>query len=148
VNPASSSDSPAVAHLPAALRDELVAWSRAALPNEACGILAGPASAFEGGAATAFHGLRNAAASPFFYQIDPVEQLKVMLAIDDADEVVWGIFHSHVASAPRPSATDVRLAAYPDALYLLCSLRDPEAPEVRAWTILDGTITEVSLELT
>ena len=71
-----------------------------------------------------------------------------MLAIDDADEVVWGIFHSHVASAPRPSATDVRLAAYPDALYLLCSLRDPDAPEVRAWTILDGTITEVPLQLT
>jgi [CysO sulfur-carrier protein]-S-L-cysteine hydrolase len=145
VSPAAS---PAAAHLPATLRDELVAWSRAAMPNEACGILAGPRSAFDGGAATAFHGLRNAAASPFFYQIDPVEQLKVMLAIDDADEVVWGIFHSHVASQPRPSATDVRLAAYPDALYLLCSLRDPDAPEVRAWTILDGTITEVQLELT
>jgi len=140
--------SPAVARLPATIRDELVAWSQAATPNEACGILAGPHSAFAGGEATAFHGLRNAAASPYFYQIDPVEQLKVMLAIDDADEVVWGVFHSHVASAPRPSATDVRLAAYPDALYLLCSLRDPAAPEVRAWTILDGTITEVPLELT
>lgn len=139
---------PAAAHLPATLRDELVAWSRAAMPNEACGILAGSRTAFDGGAATAFHGLRNAAASPYFYQIDPVEQLKVMLAIDDADEVVWGIFHSHVASAPRPSATDVRLAAYPDALYLLCSLREPEAPEVRAWTILDGTITQVPLDFT
>ncbi|HTS14477.1 MAG TPA: M67 family metallopeptidase [Candidatus Sulfotelmatobacter sp.] len=144
----SAAESPASARLPAAIRDELVASSRAALPNEACGILAGPASAFDGGAATEFHGLRNAAASPFFYQIDAAEQLKVMLAIDDADAVVWGIFHSHVASAPRPSATDVRLAAYPDALYLLCSLRDPDAPEVRAWTILDGTITEVPLELT
>jgi [CysO sulfur-carrier protein]-S-L-cysteine hydrolase len=140
--------SPGVARLPAAMRDELVAWSRQALPNEACGILASEHPAFDGGAATAFHGLRNAAASPFFYQIDPLEQLKVMLAIDDADHVVWGIFHSHVASQPRPSATDVRLAAYPDALYLLCSLRDPDAPEVRAWTILDGTITEVPLELT
>jgi [CysO sulfur-carrier protein]-S-L-cysteine hydrolase len=144
----SSLASPGVARLPGAMRDELVAWSRQALPNEACGILAGEHSAFDGGAATAFHGLRNAAASPFFYQIDPLEQLKVMLAIDDADHVVWGIFHSHVASQPRPSATDVRLAAYPDALYLLCSLRDPDAPEVRAWTILDGTITEVPLELT
>jgi [CysO sulfur-carrier protein]-S-L-cysteine hydrolase len=140
--------SPAVARLPVAMRNELVAWSRVALPNEACGILAGERTAFDGGAATAFHGLRNAAASPFFYQIDPVEQLKVMLAIDDVDHVVWGIFHSHVASQPRPSATDVRLAAYPDALYLLCSLRDPDAPEVRAWTILDGVITEVPLELT
>ena len=45
-----------------------------------------------------------------------------MLAIDDADEVVWGIFHSHVASPPEPSMTDVGLAAYPDALYLIGSL--------------------------
>lgn len=143
-----SAAQPAVARLPAGILDALVTWSRAGLPNEACGILAGERSAFDGGAATAFHGLRNAAASPFFYQIDPLEQLHVMLALDDADQVVWGIFHSHVASAPRPSATDVRLAAYPEALYLLCSLRDTDAPEVRAWTILDDMVTEVPLELT
>jgi [CysO sulfur-carrier protein]-S-L-cysteine hydrolase len=142
-----SAAAPTVAHLAAAMRDELIAWSRAGLPNEACGIIAGERSAFENGAAIAFHGLRNAAASPFFYQIDPVEQLHVMLALDDADQVVWGIFHSHVASPPRPSSTDVRLAAYPEALYLLCSLREVDAPEVRAWTILDGVVTEVPLEL-
>jgi proteasome lid subunit RPN8/RPN11 len=139
---------PGAAQLPAVIRDELVAWSQAGLPNEACGILAGEHSAFQGGGATAFHGLRNAAASPFFYQIDPVEQLRVMVALDDADHVVWGIFHSHVASPPRPSPTDVRLAAYPDALYLLCSLRILDVPEVRAWAILDGVVTEVPLELT
>jgi [CysO sulfur-carrier protein]-S-L-cysteine hydrolase len=136
---------PASAALPAALRDQLVAWCRAGLPNEACGLLVGDRFAEDGGIPTRFIGLRNAAASPYRYLIDPDEQLGVMLAIDDADEVVWGIVHSHVASPPAPSATDVGLAAYPDAVYLICSLAtDP--PQVRAWTIRDGVVGEVVLE--
>ncbi len=67
-----------------------------------------------------------------------------MLAIDDADEAVWGIFHSHVASPAAPSATDVGLAFYPDSLYLICSLA-AEVPVVRAWWIVDGQPSEVSL---
>ena len=97
------------------------------------------------GQPTRFLGLRNAAASPYRYLIDPDEQLRVMLQIDDADEVVWGIVHSHVASPPEPSATDVGLAAYPDALYLICSLAGA-TPVVRAWSIRDGAVSEVVLE--
>ncbi|MGZ3587778.1 MAG: Mov34/MPN/PAD-1 family protein [Candidatus Limnocylindrales bacterium] len=137
---------PASARLPAGLREELVAWARAGVPNEACGILAGERSAYAGGLPLAFHPLANAAASPFFYRIDPAEQLRIMLALDDAGQEVWGIFHSHVRSAARPSPTDVRLAFYPDALYLLCSLQDPDLPDVRAWSICDGVVTEVRLE--
>ena len=50
-----------------------------------------------------------------------------MLDIDDADEMVWGIVHSHVMSPAVPSDTDVGLAAYPDALYLICSLANEAA---------------------
>jgi proteasome lid subunit RPN8/RPN11 len=89
--------------------------------------------------------MRNAAASPYRYLMDPDEQLRVLLEVDDNDEVVWGIVHSHVASAPAPSATDVGLAAYPDAVYLLASFAS-EPPEVRAWTIVDGAVNEVVLE--
>ncbi len=136
-----------VARLPATLRDEMVAWARAGLPNEACGILAGDRTAFEGGAAIAFHGLANAEASPYLYRIDPAWQLRVMLALDDAGREVWGIFHSHVRTEARPSPTDVAQAFYPDALYLLCSLADPAAPDLRAWSIRDGVVTEAALEL-
>ena len=135
------------AHLPRALRDELVAWARAGYPNEACGILAGTRAHDEGGAPLAFHGLTNAAASPYRYLIDPQEQLRLMLALDDADQVAWGIFHSHVRSPAEPSPTDIGLAFYPDALYLLCSLADMDAPVVRAWRIRDGAVTEVPLEI-
>ena len=59
---------------------------------------------------------------------------------------MWGIVHSHVASRAEPSATDVGLASYPDALYLICSLAEP-TPVVRAWTIVDGQVSEVVLEI-
>ena len=136
---------PPLARVPGALLAELVAWARAGLPNEACGILAAPAVAEDGGVPTRFLPMANAAASPYRYLIDPAEQLRVFLEVDDADEVVWGICHSHVASAPEPSMTDVGLAAYPDALYLICSLAS-EPPVVRAWSIRDGAVAEIVLE--
>jgi proteasome lid subunit RPN8/RPN11 len=136
---------PASAAMPRHIREELIDWLRGALPNEGCGLIVSDRYAEDGGVPARFVGLRNAAASPYRYLMDPGEQLRVMLEIDDADEVVWGIVHSHVASPPRPSATDVGLAAYPEALYVLCSFVG-EVPEVRAWTIVDGAVNEVVLE--
>jgi proteasome lid subunit RPN8/RPN11 len=134
----------ATATLPVAIQGEVVDWLRGALPNEGCGLLVADRTAAQGGVPTRFVGMRNAAASPYRYLMDPAEQLRVLLEIDDADEVVWAIVHSHVASAARPSATDVGLAAYPDALYLLCTFA-AEPPELRAWTIVGGAVDEVPL---
>ena len=120
-------------------------WLRGALPNEGCGLLVADRIADEGGVPSRFVGMRNAAASPFRYLMDPEEQLRVLLELDDHDEVVWGIVHSHVASPARPSATDVGLAAYPDALYVLCSFAT-EPPDLRAWSIVAGAVGEVALE--
>jgi proteasome lid subunit RPN8/RPN11 len=135
---------PSVA-IPRALLAQLTSWALEGRPNEACGLLSAPETPENGGVPTRFRGLTNAAASPYRYLIDPDEQLRVMLEIDDADEVVWGIVHSHVTSPAEPSSTDVGLAAYPDALYLICSLAtDP--PVVRAWSIRDGAVSEVVME--
>jgi [CysO sulfur-carrier protein]-S-L-cysteine hydrolase len=138
---------PASAALSPAIRDELIDWLRGALPNEGCGLLVSDRTPENGGVPSRFVGMRNAAASPYRYLMDSEELLRVMLEIDDADEVVWGIVHSHVASPPYPSPTDVGLAAYPDAVYLLVSFA-AEPPEVRAWTIVAGSVNEVVLERT
>ncbi len=127
------------------LLKEIVRWCLAGRPNEACGLLAGPMLAAEGGTPTRFLPLANAAASPYRYLIDPQEQLRAVLDIDDAGEEVWGIVHSHVASPAVPSDTDVGLAGWPDALYLICSLRS-DPPTIRAWSIRDGAVSEVTLE--
>ncbi|MFN8519216.1 MAG: M67 family metallopeptidase [Chloroflexota bacterium] len=134
------------ARIATALLDEVVTWCLAGRPNEACGLLAGPVLAGAGGSPTRFLPLANAAASPYRYLIDPQEQLRAVLDIEDAGEEVWGIVHSHVASPAVPSDTDVGLAGWPDALYLICSLAS-EPPAIRAWSIRDGVVAEVDVSV-
>ena len=135
----------ASAVLPAAVRADLLDALRAGVPNEACGILVALRYWNDGGAATRWIPLHNAAQSPYRYLIDPQEQLRVWMELDDADEVVWAIVHSHVASPARPSQTDVGLAFYPDSLYIVCSLTNMDEPDLRAWSIVDGAVSEVVL---
>jgi [CysO sulfur-carrier protein]-S-L-cysteine hydrolase len=131
----------------------LVAHARAEAPNEACGLIAGRAAAADGGLATGWLPARNRAASPLRYEIHPDDLVRAVLALDDAGEVIWAIVHSHVRSAARPSPTDVSLAFYPDALYVLVSLSPAEADpatgaeSVRAWRIVDGQVFEVALDV-
>jgi proteasome lid subunit RPN8/RPN11 len=144
---------PGHVRLPRALADAIVAQARAEYPNEACGVIAGSADPAAGGDALRYEACRNAAASPFRYSIHPDDAYRVLVAIDDAAEAVWGVVHSHVRSPAVPSPTDIGLAQFPDALYLLVSLADDQAdastgaPSLRAWRIVDGTIFEVGLEV-
>ena len=133
---------PRTAVLPAAIRDAIVAHARADYPNEACGLIIGERPAAVGGRALRFEATRNRAASPYRYEIEPDDLYRLTIATDDADEVFWGIVHSHVRSPAVPSPTDIGLAFYPDALYLLVSLADET---VRAWRIVDGAVHEVEL---
>jgi proteasome lid subunit RPN8/RPN11 len=133
------------ASISAELLQEVIDAARSGMPNEACGLLVSDRYVTDGGAPQRYQALRNAAESPYRFMIDPQEQLAVWMALEDADEVVWAIVHSHVASPAVPSATDVGLAFYPDSLYVIVSLADPAAPGVRAWTIVDGAVTEVFL---
>ena len=142
---------PATADLPAAIRDAIVAQVRAEYPNEACGLIVGDRPAADGGRALRYEPARNKAASPYRYEIEPEDLLRLTIATDDADEVFWGIVHSHTHTPAVPSPTDIGLAFYPDALYVLVSLSDDEAdptdgsPGIRAWRIVDGQIHEVAL---
>lgn len=121
-------------------------------PREACGIIVGSASPSDGGVVLRWEATRNALGSPTLYEIDAAQLLRISLAADDADEAIWGIVHSHVASKAEPSSTDVLVAGYPDALYLIVSLaRNHAAPDgepgIRGWWILDGEAHEVILEI-
>ncbi len=138
---------PASARIPAPIREEVVEWLRSAAPNEGCGVLVADRVAEDGGVPSRFVGMRNVAESPFRYLMDPMEQLELLEQIDENDEAVWGIVHSHVASPPYPSPTDIGLAAFPEAVYVLASFAS-EPPELRAWTIVDGAVNEVVLERT
>ena len=133
---------PRTAVLPASIREAIVAHARSGYPNEACGLIIGDRPAAAGGRALRFEATHNRAASPYRYEIDPDDLYRLTIATDDADEVFWGIVHSHVRSPAVPSPTDIGLAFYPDALYVLVSLADES---VRAWRIVDGAVHEVEL---
>lgn len=128
--------------LPAALRDEIVEHALAGRPNEACGLVGG-----KDGVATSFHPVRNADESPYRYTVHPDDLVRVWAELEDADDEIVSIYHSHTKSAPYPSRTDVELATWPDAAYLIVSLRSHPA-ELAAFRIAEGRIEEISLEIT
>ena len=137
---------------PRAMAAAIVAQARAEYPNESCGIVIGSGVAAEGGVAVRYAACRNEAASPYRYVIDSQEALRLSIEADDAGQEFWAIVHSHVRSPAVPSPTDLGLAFWPDALYILVSLADDEAgpdgePSLRAWRIRDGAPFEVALEL-
>ena len=123
------------------LLDELIAHARAEAPNECVGMIAS-----RDGEAVAVHRATNAAASPLRYEIEGREQYRIQTAIEDAGLDLGAIYHSHTRSAPEPSQTDINLAFYPDALYVIVGL-DGEEPDVRAWRIADGQVSETQLEV-
>jgi proteasome lid subunit RPN8/RPN11 len=87
----------------------------------------------------------NAAASPLRYEIDGAEQYRIQMAIDDADLELGAIYHSHTRTDPVPSQTDINLAFYPDAVYLIVGVADPAAPQLRGYAIRDGQVSEAEL---
>jgi proteasome lid subunit RPN8/RPN11 len=128
--------------LSASLRDAIVSHAVAGKPNEACGLIGG-----RGGVATSFHPVRNADESPYRYTVHPDDMLRVWAELDDADDEIVSIYHSHTTSAPYPSRTDVELATWPEAAYLIVSLRSDPA-ELAAFRIAEGRIEELLLEIT
>jgi proteasome lid subunit RPN8/RPN11 len=135
---------PSSVQLSADVVEAIVAHVRSEYPNEACGLIIGDRPAADGGSARRFESTRNKAASPYRYEIDPDDLLRLTIATDDADEVFWAIVHSHVRSPAYPSPTDVGLAFYPDALYVLVSLEAAE-PAIGAFRIVGGMIHPVEL---
>jgi proteasome lid subunit RPN8/RPN11 len=119
---------------------EIVEQGLREFPNECCGVIASA-----GGIPVKVFAMTNVDASPVTYRLDGLEQLHVFDEIDDHGWNLWAIYHSHTHSEAHPSETDVRLAFYPDAKYLLVGLADRDQPVMRAFSIVDGVVTEQEL---
>ena len=122
-----------------AIVDAIVAHARRDHPEEACGVVAGPA----GSDRPVRHiPMDNAERSMTFYRFDAMEQLRVWREMDDLDEEPVVIYHSHTATEAYPSRTDISFAGEPDAHYVLVSTREPDVEEIRSFRIVDGVVTE------
>src|SRR5580693_6026806 len=127
------------------LHDKIIAHARADHPDEACGVIAGPAGS---DTPVRFIQMENAERSPTFYRFDAKEQLKVWREMDDRDEEAVVIYHSHTATEAYPSRTDISYASEPQAHYVLVSTRDASQAEFRSYRILDGEVTEEPVDVT
>lgn len=117
--------------------ERMVAQAHAEAPNECCGVLLGHGDDVQ----EVFPG-RNVDESPRTYLMDPQDQLRAFRTMDERGWELVGIYHSHPLTEAYPSKTDVARALYPDARYVIVSLRAPARPEIRAFRILDGHISE------
>jgi [CysO sulfur-carrier protein]-S-L-cysteine hydrolase len=123
----------------AGLQAKILAHARSDHPDEACGIIAGPAGSDR---PERFISMLNAERSPTFYRFDSLEQLKVWREMDERGEEPVVIYHSHTATEAFPSRTDISYAMEPGAHYVLVSTRDPDLDEFRSFRIVDGDVTE------
>jgi [CysO sulfur-carrier protein]-S-L-cysteine hydrolase len=123
------------------LIDEMVAHAREDLPNECCGMVGG-----SDGRATRVIRVENSAASPLRFEMEPQGQYNALKEIEDGGGELLAIYHSHTKSAAYPSQTDVNQAVnWPDAIYVIVSLQDPDAPDVKAYWLKDLSIADAEL---
>jgi [CysO sulfur-carrier protein]-S-L-cysteine hydrolase len=127
-----------------ATRDAIVAHARRDHPDEACGIVAGPAGSDR---PVRFVPMLNAARSPTFYEFDSYDLLQLYKELDANDEEPVVIYHSHTATEAYPSRTDVSYASEPNAHYVLVSTRAPDQTDFRSFRIVDGQVTEEPVEV-
>jgi len=134
-----------VLKIPGEMVDAILAHARADHPDEACGIIAGPAGS---DTPERVIPMTNAERSPTFYRFDSLEQLKLYRDLDERDEEVVVVYHSHTATEAYPSRTDIAFAGEPQAHYVLVSTREPATHEFRSFRIIDGVVTEEDVHIT
>ena len=135
--------------LPRSICDRIVEHARADLPRECCGLIGGlPGDLDLSGPRVELFPLVNAAPGLDFYEIDANDLFRVTRELDADGRDIVAIYHSHPTGPARPSATDIELAFWPDAWYLICSLDDPMTPDLRGFRIVDGAVSEARIEPT
>jgi proteasome lid subunit RPN8/RPN11 len=126
--------------IPQALYDRMVTHARAEAPDECCGMIG-----TRGAVAVSLYEAENTAHTPLRYELSSRDQLRIQKALDAADLELGGIYHSHTRSAPYPSQTDINLAFYPGAVYIIIGLATGPEADVRAYRIVDGQVREEPL---
>jgi proteasome lid subunit RPN8/RPN11 len=129
--------------IPQAMLAQMIAEARIGYPLEVCGLIAGM-----GEVALGLRPMRNVDPTPQVrYALDPHEQLAAFAAFDAQGWDLLGIYHSHPAGPSHPSETDIAESYYPEAVYFILSLAQPERPDVSAWQIVGGRANSVAWQV-
>jgi proteasome lid subunit RPN8/RPN11 len=123
------------------LVDEVIEHARQDLPNECCGIVS-----TSNGAAVEVYRAKNTYDSPLRFEIDSRDLIRIYSAVESAGHELGSMYHSHTKSPAYPSQTDVNFAQdWPGLIWLIVSLADSDAPDLKAFRITGPDIEEVAL---
>lgn len=128
--------------IPQSFHDEMIAHALDDHSIECCGVLAGTDGRFK-----KLYRMTNVENSPYRFSWDSKELMKVWNEMEDNGWEHRAVYHSHTHTEAYPSSTDVRLAAWPEAYYIIVSLMDEAQPKVQAFRIVDGNISEEELQV-
>jgi [CysO sulfur-carrier protein]-S-L-cysteine hydrolase len=120
--------------IPPEVHAALVEHAQAESPNECCGLIA-----FRDAVAERYLPARNAAASPYRFELDADPE--AWFLEDEGYELA--VFHSHLSSPPRPSRTDIEnIGLWEGRPYVILTL---STGELAAWRIRDGRVEAAAL---
>lgn len=120
--------------------NEILEHAREGFPDEICGLAAG-----KNGTISRIYRTTNIDKSSISYMMEPSEQFKAFKDMRNEGLELMAIYHSHPTSQSYPSQTDVRLAFYPEVVYLIVSLQKVDSPTIKGFRIVDGKISEDEL---
>ena len=119
----------------------MIAHAREEAPNECCGLLVGPPGRID-----EVVRCTNLDVSPVRYRLDPKRHIDTNKRLRHTSRAVVGVYHSHPHSPAVPSESDVAEAHYPEFVWIVVSLADAQAPDVRAYTIAGGVVTPLVIQ--
>lgn len=128
--------------IPSDIFEQMIDQAKAEAPVEACGILAGT-----GGRVHRMYRMTNVEAREDHYMMEPKEQFAAVKDMRSAGLEMLAIYHSHPATAARPSAEDVRLAFTSSIAYVIISLGEAETPVTRAFVVENGRPNDLPLNI-
>lgn len=128
--------------IPQHIHNDIIAHAKEGFPLEVCGILGG-----RDGIVSEIYRMTNTDQSNEHFMMDPKEQFAVIKDLRAKGLEMLGIYHSHPETPARPSEEDIRLALTPAVSYLIASLANQAAPDLRSYKISGGGVTPEPLEL-
>lgn len=133
-----------IASLPEKLREQIAAEARGAFPKECCGLIEGTR---DGDSARIFalHPMRNLAAVPDRFEIDPAEQIRLMRELRDTGREIIGCYHSHPNGRAEPSQRDLQNAADENFLWLIAAIGPDKNVELGAFVYAGKAFAPVHL---
>jgi proteasome lid subunit RPN8/RPN11 len=129
--------------IPRKITNQLLHFAQISPEIEVCGLIGS-----KNGLPSNCYPIKNTAEHPQQrYRLDPSQQISTMVKMRDQGEELFAIYHSHPCTPATPSITDLELATYPEALYLIISLNTKGVLEMRGYKIVQKSTQEITLSL-